>query len=73
MTGTQCNFCFVTDDMLLGLFLVAPGEEKIVMCGWVGAAVDEEREKEGNRKEREMSRKPKLQGWEVCWYQSKNV
>lgn len=40
---------------------------------WVGAAADEEREKEGNRKEREMSRKPKLQGWEVCWYQSKNV
>ena len=26
VTGTQCNFCFATDDLLLGLFLLAAGK-----------------------------------------------
>lgn len=50
MTGTQCNFGFVTDDMLLGLFLVAPGEEKIVMCGWVQRLMKKERKKGTGRR-----------------------
>lgn len=31
VTGTQCNLYFVTDDPELGLFLVAAGQEKIVV------------------------------------------
>lgn len=50
VTGTQCNFCFVTEDMLLGLFLVATGQEKIVTRGWVQQLMKRERKKGTERR-----------------------
>lgn len=72
MTGTQCNFCFVTDDLWLGLFLVAAGQEEDSGV-WVDAPVDKEKERRGKVKEEEMSNKSKVRRWEVCYYQGRNA
>lgn len=71
MTGTYCNFCFVTNDLQLGLFLVEAGQE---MTGdaWEGSEVDKEKERQGAERKKGES-ESKSEGWEVCCYQGRSV
>lgn len=62
VTGTQCGFCFVTDDLCWGLFRVAAGQEHI-MVRWLEEAGDKETEGRRGKCQANQSWKE----WEVGW------